>query len=59
MARDRQYLQMYRERIANIPLFSGLSDRELRSLAHRAEQVSLPSATEVVTEGRTASSSSC
>jgi CRP-like cAMP-binding protein len=51
MARDRKYLQMYRERIANIPLFSGLSDRELRSLAHRAEQVSLPSGTAVVTEG--------
>jgi CRP-like cAMP-binding protein len=51
MARDRQYLQRYRERIANIPMFSGLSDRELRSLAQRAEQVSLPSGTEVVAEG--------
>jgi CRP-like cAMP-binding protein len=52
VARDRQYLQMYRERIKNIPLFSGLSDRELRSLAHRAEQVPLPSGTAVVTEGQ-------
>ena len=51
MARDRAFLQTYRERISNIPLFSGLSDRELRSLAQRAEQVSLPDGTEVVTEG--------
>ncbi len=51
MAKDRAFLQMYRDRISNIPLFSGLSDRELRSLAHRAEQVSLPEGTDVVTEG--------
>lgn len=42
---------MYRERISSVPLFSGLSDRELRSLAHRAEQVSVPPATTIVTEG--------
>lgn len=51
MARDRAFLQMYRERISDIPMFSGLSDRELRSLAHRADQVSIPDATAVVTEG--------
>jgi CRP/FNR family transcriptional regulator, cyclic AMP receptor protein len=51
VAKDRAFLQMYRERIADIPLFSGLSDRELRSLAHRAEQVSVPTGTAVVTEG--------
>ena len=51
MARDRAFLQMYRERISDIPLFSGLSDRELRSLAHRADQVSIPDGTAVVTEG--------
>jgi CRP-like cAMP-binding protein len=51
VAKDRAFLQMYRERIANVPLFSGLSDRELRSLAHRAEQVSVPETTTVVTEG--------
>src|SRR5258705_4983704 len=42
---------MYRERISDIPLFSGLSDRELRSLAPRADQVSVPAGTAVVTEG--------
>lgn len=42
---------MYRERVAVVPLFSGLSDRELRSLAQRAEQVSLPKDTTVVKEG--------
>jgi CRP-like cAMP-binding protein len=51
VAKDRAFLQMYRERIANVPLFSGLSDRELRSLSHRAEQVSVPESTTVVTEG--------
>jgi CPA1 family monovalent cation:H+ antiporter len=51
MAKDRAFLQMYRERMANVPLFSGLSDRELRSLAQRAEQVAVPDATEIVTEG--------
>ena len=51
MAKDRAFLQMYRERISNVPLFSGLSDRELRSLAHRAEQVSLADGTTIVTEG--------
>jgi CRP-like cAMP-binding protein len=51
MARDRAFLQMYRERIALVPMFSGLSDRELRSLAQRAEQVSLPEGRKLVTEG--------
>ncbi len=51
MARDRAFLQMYRDRVSDIPMFSGLSDRELRSLAQRAEQISLPAGTEVVTEG--------
>ncbi len=53
VARDRAFLKMYRERISDIPLFSGLTDRELRSLAHRAEQVSLAKGTKVVTEGAT------
>lgn len=53
MARDRAFLQMYRERLTNVPLFSGLSDRELRSLAKRAEQVSVPKGTTLVTEGKT------
>ena len=44
---------MYRERISHIPLFAGLSDRELRTLAQRAEQVSVPKGTTVVTEGAT------
>jgi len=44
---------MYRDKIADIPLFSGLTDREVRSLAQRAEQVSVPSATALVTEGAT------
>lgn len=52
MARDRAFLQMYREQLANVPLFSGLSDRELRSLAKRAEQVSVAKGTTLVTEGR-------
>ncbi len=52
MARDREFLQMYREQLANVPLFSGLSDRELRSLAKRAEQVSVAKGTALVTEGR-------
>jgi CRP-like cAMP-binding protein len=51
VTRDRAFLQMYRERISNVPLFSGLSDRELRSLARRAEQVSVPKQTALVTEG--------
>jgi CRP/FNR family transcriptional regulator, cyclic AMP receptor protein len=51
VAKDRAFLTMYRERIANVPLFKGLSDRELRSLAQRAEQVSLDAGTTVVTEG--------
>jgi CRP-like cAMP-binding protein len=51
VAKDRAFLQMYRERISNVPLFSGLSDRELRSLAQRAEQVSVPKQTALVTEG--------
>jgi CRP/FNR family transcriptional regulator, cyclic AMP receptor protein len=53
VTRDRAFLQMYRERISNVPLFSGLSDRELRSLAQRAEQVSVPKQTALVTEGAT------
>lgn len=52
MARDRAFLQMYREQLANVPLFSGLSDRELRSLAKRAEQVPVAKGTALVTEGR-------
>lgn len=51
MARDRAFLQMYREKIAEVPMFSGLSDRELRTLAQRAEQVSVPKGAAVVTEG--------
>jgi CRP/FNR family transcriptional regulator, cyclic AMP receptor protein len=51
VAKDRAFLQMYRERISNVPLFSGLSDREVRSLAQRAEQVSLAEGTTIVTEG--------
>jgi CRP-like cAMP-binding protein len=42
---------MYRERISSVPLFSGLSDREVRSLAQRAERVSVPQGTTIVTEG--------
>ena len=53
MTKDRAFLQMYRERISNVPLFSGLSDRELRSLAQRAEQVSVPKGTALVTVGAT------
>jgi CRP/FNR family transcriptional regulator, cyclic AMP receptor protein len=52
VARDRAFLQMYREQLANVPLFAGLSDRELRSLAKRAEQVSVAKGTTLVTEGR-------
>jgi CRP-like cAMP-binding protein len=44
---------MYRQRISKVPLFSGLSDREVRSLAQRAEQVSFPAGTKLVTEGST------
>lgn len=51
MPKDRAFLTMYRERIATVPLFSGLSDREVRSLAQRAEQVSLPEGMTVVQEG--------
>jgi len=51
VARDRAFLQMYREKIAEVPMFSGLSDRELRTLAQRAEQVSVPKGAAVVTEG--------
>jgi CRP-like cAMP-binding protein len=53
VARDRAFLQMYRQQIANVPMFSGLSDREVRSLAQRAEQVSFPAGTKLVTEGAT------
>jgi CRP-like cAMP-binding protein len=42
---------MYREKIANVPLFSGLSDREIRTLAQRADQVTVPKGTTIVTEG--------
>jgi CRP-like cAMP-binding protein len=42
---------MYRERIAHVPLFSGLSDKELRTLAQRAEQISLAADTTLVSEG--------
>jgi len=52
VARDRAFLQMYREKIAEVPMFSGLSDRELRTLAQRAEQVSVPKGAAVVTEGQ-------
>jgi CRP-like cAMP-binding protein len=51
MARDRAFLKMYRDKIADIPMFSGLTDREVRSLAQRAEQVSVAKGTELVTEG--------
>lgn len=51
MGKDRAFLQLYRERIADVPLFSGLSDRELRTLAQRAEQVSIAAGTTIVTEG--------
>ena len=51
MAKDRALLQMFRERISNVPLFSGLSDREVRSLAGRARQLSLPSGSTIVAEG--------
>ena len=44
---------MYRDKVADIPLFSGLTDRELRTLAQRAEQVSVPKGTTLVTEGAT------
>jgi CRP/FNR family cyclic AMP-dependent transcriptional regulator len=53
MARDRAFLKMYREKIADIPLFSGLTDREVRTLAQHAEQVSVPKGTVLVTEGAT------
>jgi CRP/FNR family cyclic AMP-dependent transcriptional regulator len=55
VGKDRAFLKLYRERIANVPLFSGLSDRELRSLAQRAEQVSLDAGTTIVTEGEAGS----
>jgi CRP-like cAMP-binding protein len=55
MAGDREFLKMYRERIANVPLFSGLSDRELRNLAQRAERVSLPEGATIVKEGASGS----
>jgi CRP-like cAMP-binding protein len=42
---------MYRERVSTVPLFSGLSDRDLRRLAQLAEQVSVPEDTTLVTEG--------
>jgi CRP-like cAMP-binding protein len=42
---------MYRERISNVPLFSGLSDREIRSLAQRARELSLPAGRAIVAEG--------
>jgi len=42
---------MYRERISNVPLFSGLSDREVRSLSQRARQVLVPIGKTIVTEG--------
>jgi CRP-like cAMP-binding protein len=51
MARDRAFLKMYRDKIADIPMFSGLTDREVRSLAQRAEQVSVAKGTALVTEG--------
>jgi len=51
MASDRALLRMYRERISNVPLFSGLSDKEVRSLAQRARQVSLPAGNVIVAEG--------
>jgi len=51
VASDRALLRMYRERISNVPLFSGLSDKEVRSLAQRARQVSLPAGSVIVAEG--------
>jgi len=42
---------MYSERVANVPLFSGLSKREVRSLAQRAREVSLPAGRVIVAEG--------
>jgi CRP-like cAMP-binding protein len=51
VAKDRAFLSMYREKIANVPLFSGLSDREIRTLAQRADQVAVPKGTTIVTEG--------
>jgi CRP-like cAMP-binding protein len=51
VAKDRAFLEMYRERIAHVPLFSGLSDKELRTLAQRSEQISLAADTTLVSEG--------
>ena len=51
VARNRALLQMYRERISNVPLFSGLSDREVRSLSQRARQIVLPAEKTIVAEG--------
>ena len=51
MVSDRAFVQMYRERIASVPLFSGLSAREIRSLTQRARQVSLPAGKTIVAEG--------
>src|SRR4249920_854845 len=42
---------MYRARILNVPLFSGLSDREVRSLARRSRELSLPAGETIVAEG--------
>ena len=51
MVKDRALLQMYRERISSVPLFSGLSAREVRSLTQRAREVSLPAGKTIVAEG--------
>lgn len=53
MAKDRAFLKMYRDKIADVPMFSGLTDREIRTLAQRADQVSVAPGTKVVTEGAT------
>jgi CRP-like cAMP-binding protein len=42
---------MYRERIAEVPLFSGLSAREVRSLAQRSRELSFPGDKTIVAEG--------
>lgn len=51
VASDRAFLKLYRDRVAVVPLFSGLSDKELRSLAKRADQLSVVEGSVLVAEG--------
>lgn len=51
MAKNRALMQMYRERISEVPLFSGLSVREVRSLAQRSRELTFPAEKTIVVEG--------